>query len=210
MPRTGLTMDVKFMANKSLYIKLCWNFTFAALLIALTACNDKTAKQPVEQKNQKIDLNSQIGWIHNNCLAIKNAGLKSGASITLVSFANEQQLQNGVVVGKAEDASHCPALLDDRKDINQSEGYSFYIIKTDTKLDLAIGLIGLSPNFKKIKDMLTGDIDGDSKQDYFTQCASSEGIHFGVWSGKPYQGKALWSAYYYLGYDIEPNCPPMN
>ena len=51
------------------------------------------------------------------------------------------------------------------------------------------------------------DVNSDGHQDYFTECSTSEGVQFNVWSGSPYKGKALWSAYYYLGYDTEPNCP---
>jgi hypothetical protein len=50
------------------------------------------------------------------------------------------------------------------------------------------------------------DLTGDGTAETFTQCSTSEGISFSVWSGKPYAGEPLWSGYYYLGYDTEVIC----
>jgi hypothetical protein len=154
-----------------------------------------------------MDISGQIGWIHNKCIAIKNNSIKKGEEIAFVSFDTEQQILTGTILDKTVDGSNCPALLDDRKTINTSEGYTFYTILTESKLDLAIGLVGKATNFKHENKIVMADVNGDGKQDVFTQCASSEGIHFSIWSEKPYVGEPLWSGYYYLGYDIEPNCP---
>jgi hypothetical protein len=40
----------------------------------------------------------------------------------------------------------------------------------------------------------------------FRTCASSEGVHATAWSGKPLASRRRWHAYYYLGYDVEPDC----
>jgi len=42
----------------------------------------------------------------------------------------------------------------------------------------------------------------------FRTCASEEGIHATAWSGKPLSSTRRWHAYYYLGYDVEPDCTP--
>ena len=39
-------------------------------------------------------------------------------------------------------------------------------------------------------------------------CASSEGLHFTLWAGEPLKSTRLWHMYYYLGYDVEPDCQP--
>jgi hypothetical protein len=39
-------------------------------------------------------------------------------------------------------------------------------------------------------------------------CTSNEGLHLTVWSGVPLSSRRLWHAYWYLGYDVEPNCRP--
>ena len=42
----------------------------------------------------------------------------------------------------------------------------------------------------------------------FRSCASTEGIHATAWSGLPLSAPRRWHAYYYLGYDVEPDCSP--
>jgi hypothetical protein len=42
----------------------------------------------------------------------------------------------------------------------------------------------------------------------FRTCASTEGIHATAWSGVPLSVPRRWHAYYYLGYDVEPDCTP--
>jgi hypothetical protein len=42
----------------------------------------------------------------------------------------------------------------------------------------------------------------------FRTCATEEGIHATAWSGKPLSSSRRWHAYYYLGYDVEPDCTP--
>ena len=37
-------------------------------------------------------------------------------------------------------------------------------------------------------------------------CTSNEGVHFTAWSDAPLTGTRRWHRYYYLGYDVEPNC----
>ena len=46
------------------------------------------------------------------------------------------------------------------------------------------------------------DPDGDGKRELFQRCASNEGLHLTVWTGRTRR----WHAYFYLGYDVEPNC----
>ena len=70
-------------------------------------------------------------------------------------------------------------------------------------VDLGIGVLGET---KVVQGGI--DLTGDGRPETFTQCATSEGVSFRVWSGTPYQGLPLWSGYYYLGYDVEANCPP--
>jgi len=38
----------------------------------------------------------------------------------------------------------------------------------------------------------------------FQQCAGSEALHLTAWK----QGRRIWHGFYYLGYDVEPDCGP--
>jgi hypothetical protein len=43
----------------------------------------------------------------------------------------------------------------------------------------------------------------DTGELQFKECASSEGVHYTVWRGN----QCSWHRYYYVAYDMEPNCP---
>jgi hypothetical protein len=67
-------------------------------------------------------------------------------------------------------------------------------------------VFGSASRFVKRGDSVTADVDGDGTPESFRSCASSEGLHLTVWSGKPLEGKLRWHEYYYLGYDVEADC----
>ncbi len=46
------------------------------------------------------------------------------------------------------------------------------------------------------------DLDGDGVPERFRACTSSEGVHLTIWSG----ARLRWHRYFYLGYDVEPDC----
>jgi hypothetical protein len=56
--------------------------------------------------------------------------------------------------------------------------------------------------FGAVRARSATDPDGDGKRELFQQCASTEGLHLTIWTGKTRR----WHAYHYLGYDLQPNC----
>lgn len=50
------------------------------------------------------------------------------------------------------------------------------------------------------------DLEPGGLRQSFRVCAGIEGLLFTVWTGAPLKGAMRWSVYYYLGYDIEPDC----
>ncbi len=182
--------------------------TILFVLFSVSACQKKPSAESGNIKSSVDDLSENIGWLHNNCLAIKNDDLKPGDIISIVLLGKKQTFLSSTVDKKTDSSVGCPQILDDRKSINTAEGNSFYLIRpTSNKIDLGIGLVGEVKGLNKINNMVAGDVNNDGKSDYFTECSSSEGIHFSVWSDMPWKGKKLWSSYYYLAYDLEPNCP---
>ena len=71
---------------------------------------------------------------------------------------------------------------------------------------LAIAVFASSRPFVKHGDSVNADVDGDGVPESFRSCASSDGLHLTVWSGKPLEGRRRWHQYYYLGYDVEADC----
>jgi hypothetical protein len=171
------------------------------LLMGIAACS--SAPRHTET-DVGTSLDSRIGWLHKACFAVKNDSLQPNVALVIVKMDEPQSTIHATVLARTMSDKVCPALLPDRKATNTARGLSFYEVSFPDKqsVELGIGIIGLATNGAR-----GIDVNGDGKVDRFTQCATSEGISFGAWSGTPYEGKPLWSGYYYLGYDAQANCP---
>ncbi len=71
---------------------------------------------------------------------------------------------------------------------------------------VGFGLAGVADGCKASETVVSCDLEPDGPPLFFRVCASREGLHYSVWSGKPLEGARRWRAYYYLGYDVEPDC----
>jgi hypothetical protein len=180
------------------------------LCATMMAACDSRDRSVQGKLDSGYDFNAHIGWLHGNCLAIKAPGLKRGTKLSVVSLGKPQVSLDAEIIQRIE-SGECYALRQERKDVNSSEGNVFYTVVPASKspLELAIGIIGLKDVLRTTDGTVHVDLNGDGHEDYFTECSTSEGVQFNVWSDAPYKNKALWSAYYYLGYDTEPNCPKM-
>ncbi|MCE9687861.1 hypothetical protein LZP73_16905 [Shewanella sp. AS16] len=167
---------------------------FMSLFVCIASCST--------QNVNALPIESAVGWLHGNCLAIQNDALKSNDLLNIVLLENEPAKVAARISGKAQDGTSCYALMEDRRDINQSAGYTFYTVKADTNINLAIGIVAAAKN-KKLVAALNNNLAG------FTYCSSSEGVHYSMWSKSPYTSEKLWSAYYYLGYESEADCPAL-
>ncbi len=169
MPRTGHIMVDK--------MKLTLLFV---VLIVTVSCS--TFSQPT---NESMD--NTIGWMHGNCLAIKNPNIPSGYDFKLVHLGDEQTTENAIILQKAIGGEKCYPLLDDRVEINTQAGYSFYLVKSKNPVNLAIGFLESEINLNLNFDF----------------CNTIEGIQFSI-SKK--DSSLIWEGYYYLGYESEPTC----
>jgi hypothetical protein len=130
------------------------------------------------------------------CLEIRNSAVPQNAELQLVSTAPLQ------IVAKASVGARDTGCGDG----GELRGYS--VPQPMTGAMPVIGLINYRGAMRREGDLISADLDGDGASEYFRSCASQEGIHFTVWTGKPLTGKLRWHRYYYLGYDIEPDCKP--
>lgn len=69
-------------------------------------------------------------------------------------------------------------------------------------------ILGKLPAAEMVGDTVTLVIEPGRAAWRFRSCASMEGIHTTAWSGIPLRAPRRWHAYYYLGYDVEPDCVP--
>lgn len=167
-----------------------------------------TSQPPFEPK----PITKYAGWFYNDCLAIQAPNLLASTNVTLVDAEATGNTHNAKILGPAKTADECPALADDRKSVNTQGNKNFYLIlKSKTIKEEGSFIYGVAVVIADNKTLAsiseTLDLNNDGIQDSFSSCATSEGINFDIWSATPYKSKSIWNGYYYLGYDIDSNCP---
>jgi hypothetical protein len=158
---------------------------------------------------RKLSLSSKLGLAiqksDSTCLYTHNADLSAGSPLALVLLSPPQSTVKAEVV-KPATADRCPSI--DASDVTLS-AYEVHPLEAGLVPSTpAISVSEPAVQFQKNGDYVTADIDHDGHEEYFRFCASAEGLHLTVWSGKPLHGKPKWHQYYYLGYDVESNCTP--
>jgi hypothetical protein len=154
------------------------NLVLFCLLFLSVSCSTYKANPLILEKN--------IGWMHGNCLAIKNGEINTPTDITLIRFDEENVIEKATVVTKTNKQEGCFPLFDDRKKINTANGYSFYLVNSTTPVDLAIGVINGE------------NLNASS----FSYCATAEGLKYFYKDSST----VFWEGYYYLGYDSQITC----
>lgn len=174
------------------------------ILVAFMICMGMNCSENRKKSNLKIE--EMVGFIHQDCLAIKNKTLTIGEEIQLILLEEKQKLATAKIQSKIDQNESCVILLEDRKEVNLENDWSFYKIN-NSELELAIAITVSNLPTEQLDDFTTIDLDGDGSFERFSICNTSEGINFTAWSDEPWKSQELWSDYYYLGYDMEPSCP---
>lgn len=162
------------------------------------------------QVNSEKSKNSILGWVHGECLAIENNNLVLGDKITVIGVIEGHKITKATIGENATSSDNCYALLEDRKEINTSSGYTFYLVEGIPNIStfgLSIVLVGNQPDLVISEGVAYADINGDGFRDRFGQCSTSEGVSFYILSGNSSEATKIWEGYYYLGYDSEVTCP---
>lgn len=154
--------------------------------VLVTSCADDT------QTNTGItDFDREVGWLHGNCLAIKNPAIADGTPLTLVLLDEPKQMMTASVANLVEAGDVCLPIKTGRTAVNLANGYSFYNVDADVDIELAIGIINDSVQIKL------------SQFDY---CTAAEGILYRIKATEQSAGSDLWQGYYYLDYDTNATC----
>lgn len=166
------------------------NFFSFILIFIVTFTVACSKNNPNIGATEIINYENATGWLHKNCLAIKNKNIPNGALVTIVLLDKPQNISQATVQSKTTDSKKCLPLLEDRRKINISSGYSFYLINSELDINLGIALIGEIKNIKKYA---------------FDYCTTTEGILYSLKKIDQSDDK-LWSGYYYLGYESKATC----
>lgn len=131
------------------------------------------------------------------CLRVQASMLQSGTRVLLVSPHDQVVAGAAISESLASCADEVPGL-----------DYSFYRLVPVDSLEVFGPLIALiAPNVPlPVSTPVRIDLDLDGMTEQFRACTSSEGLHLTIWSGEPLVGSRRWHYYYYLGYDVEPDC----
>lgn len=156
-----------------------------------------------------IELSSRVGFIHHDCLAIKNNSLNLGDTMTLILLNEVQQILKTPIISNKVSDFECAILSSERKNQNLCNDFSFYKIELDTsyEIEFAIAIISDSLKASNHLNLVSIDVNFDGNFEFFDACTTNEGVIFSVWSGIPWYSVEIWSSYYYLGYDLTPSCP---
>jgi hypothetical protein len=143
------------------------------------------------------------------CLSIFNGGVRSGARVALIEprATGEPATVTVGIVGPGS-ATTC----DERLGYASPAGTApvLYAISGSTSASRPVGVfvavLEPPPESAERGNRGEADLDGDGVPESFRLCASSEGLHFTVWTGTALPGRLRWHRYLYAGYDLEPSC----
>jgi hypothetical protein len=135
------------------------------------------------------------------CLLTRSSSLKQGQRISIIQFDEWNGPRQRILSGKV--GKKDPTGCDDFGGEHPMHPYGLSLKSNDVVLGIAIVP---SIRLKRYGKLVRADLNGDGRWERFRICWSSEGAHLTVWSGIPLKSKRLWHAYYYAGYDTEPNC----
>lgn len=172
---------------------------FAAIVFICAGLAETTLAQ--------MDIKSRVGVVDNKdgqlCLIIANPSVGISDSVNLVVLSKRQRVVKARVSQKLNQSCARTDTVDE----------SFYSLQLEREADIdsrdtGVPLIAvIAPKPLTIsRGRATTDLDKDGRLEFFRYCASSEGLHFTVWTGAPLTGKRRWHFYYYLGYDVVPSC----
>ncbi|PCK07260.1 MAG: hypothetical protein COA42_15180 [Alteromonadaceae bacterium] len=176
------------------------------LLLAISACTN------LSNDTQETPASKHAGWFYGECLVINIANLPKGTPVTLVDAEGTENKFLSTIIAPTKNPDKCPPLHKERSGGNTIDGNHFYLISKpeetqfDTTFTYGIAVV-LEKNSRSLPISETLDLDNDGTMDSFSVCAASEGINFDIWKAAPYKSEHLWNGYYYLGYDIESDCP---
>ena len=175
-----------------------------AMLIICACC--------VAARADQFSFDSRVGVVDSNsegrlCLKISDKNLADGAEVRFITTDRPQRVVRAAVEGKAAgDCSRNPGtdpeanfyllkLVGGRQGVNLAE-----------PLPPSIAVVGPAGAVSVRRGVASGDLDGDGRAEFFRACSSTEGNHLTVWTGRPLVGKRRWHSYYYLGFDVVPDC----
>ena len=181
----------------------------AILILDLTAVSCGHGNGQRQQADEPFSYDHRIGWLHGRCLAISDPKLTAGTPVAVIIAGEPQRIEQAKIQQPTDSSTVCSALLPPRAKRNAKPGTTFYALDASKiqPTDMGIGIVSPPAQPEVVNGVALIDLDRNGHPVVFASCSTSEGIKFTVWTDKAYQGEPRWSKYYYMGYDLTPNCP---
>ena len=138
------------------------------------------------------------------CFDAPDLGFAAGTPVTVVHPAFPQYSTTGRLGRRSKSPCFPPPI--------SSPDSMQYVVDApaDTvgRRGVPLVILGKLPAAEMRGDTVTIEVETGKEPWRFRSCASEEGIHVTAWQGRPLAAVRRWHAYYYLGYDVEPDCTP--
>ncbi len=105
-------MNIKIDFKCMLAVSIC-------LIFCGIGCSSASQTKLQVAKNK---LDASVGWLHGNCLAVKNSEIASGSDLVIVVPNTQETVHSKIVrkiVRKTNKANECYPLIEDRRTPNQ-------------------------------------------------------------------------------------------
>lgn len=159
-----------------------------ALLLLLSACHSTGAFRYGD------DVGIAVEKAGHPCLYISN--VSPGQRVRFVTASAPQTSGEAEIVGRPDGTCQ-----------DSGQGYSLKVIRGALSRGApAFVIANFNGPLTSTDAGITADLEGDGQSESFRTCTSSEGVHLTIWKGAPLKGLRRWHSYYYLGYDVTPDC----
>jgi hypothetical protein len=174
------------------------------LVIGCEPSADRTdSAPPPPPARAAFDWSTRVGVANvrqdTTCMEIATDSLAEGTPVLLVSPGEPQRTAAATVAARVD------ACLGEVVNVASS----YYRLTAADSLNVTsvyIAVLGAGGSPRLAGDTVFLDVDADGQEERFRECTSMEGLHLTIWTGAPLTGQRRWHTYYYLGYDLQPNC----
>jgi hypothetical protein len=143
----------------------------------------------------------RAGIVNESVLAMEGVWLNPGTELTMVTIENPQRVQHAVVARRiaASETMSNHIVAGPYYELSRAAG-------EDPQPGVAVALLG-RPEVQRTGTAVILRF-SPALTVRIRSCASVEGLHLTLWNGEPLKSTRLWHGYYYVGYDMVPNCEP--
>ena len=180
-----------------------------AFIVLCLACRGDSRVSGSFEKGDPFDYRAQMFVADEDssgtyvCFSAKDTTLLAGTRATIVFTGFPQHS----AVGRIRSRGKLPCIPGPPMPPMDSMQYVVDMPRdTSDRIGIPVVVLGPIAAPEQRGDTVTIAIEPEQPPIRFRTCASTEGLHATAWAGPPLASPRRWHAYYYLGYDVDPDC----